>query len=361
MYTVLVVRLYRSQHSADEPKPPPDPLDPRKLVHKSALQTLIPAPKDAVLATPDVSSVGNNTMLVFVQSDYSNTERRQLIRHTWGNPIYYGNHTDAFIFVIFAVGIKEEKQEDTENSLDLEMLDASDILLLNIVDLYDSLTLKGLLTMQWIHDNLPHVQYVVKTDDDMFLNTFAWKNAIESLRIRDMGCVIMGFVWTNPHVLREGKYAVSKDVYFPDMYPSFCSGAGYVLSRDSVAAILEASAYIPLLLRDDPYFTGILAQIMGVSLLTLPKTSIRFEDNFAVKHLVTHPVMAIHGLQPRQWYRIWNGLRLRNKKGLHHRVKIRTLYPVEKGLQLFKLSKSLNKSMLNECQNELVFSHVILS
>jgi hypothetical protein len=353
--------LYRSKHYPEEPKPPPGELDPLDIIIKSELQTLIPVSKEAILASPDVSRVTNNSMVVFVQSDYSNTERRQLIRHTWGNHIYYGNRTELFIFVMFAVGIKDEKQEDTEHSLDLEMVDHNDILLLNIVDVYDSLTIKGLLTMEWIHHNLPHVDYIVKTDDDIFLNTFAWMNAIRSLRKHNTGCVIAGFVWTNPKVLRDGKYAVSKNIYLPEMYPSFCSGAGYILSRDSVAAILEASAYIPLLLRDDPYYTGILARAMGVTLLTFPKTSIRFEDYFTVNNLVTYPIMAIHGLQTRQWYRVWNGLRLRYRKGLHHGVKLRSLFPIEKGLQLIKLSQSLNKSMLNECRNEVIFSEVFLS
>ncbi|KAK2143587.1 hypothetical protein LSH36_829g00016 [Paralvinella palmiformis] len=357
MYMVLVWHLYTSKYTSTTVLEPSDEVyDPLTLVSRSHIQTLIPDEDEAVIFAPDLRHVTNKTVLVFVHSDYSNTERRQLIRHTWGNPGCQGNGKAV---VIFAVGVKREPAEVVESSLDLEMSEHNDILLLNIVDVYDSLTVKGLLAMTWIYRKLDRVNYVIKTDDDVFLNIYAWINAVETLDGENVSCAMAGFVWINPEVLRSGKYAVSRDVYRQDLYPSFCCGAGYIMSRGAMAAILEGSSYIPLLARDDAYFTGILAQTMGVSLFAFPTKTLKFTDYFSVRALYSEPLMAVHGLDTRQWYRLWNGLRGKQRRRHHHQVTIRSIYPDEKGLLLWKLSQVIDNKLKNNCPSEITFRKVI--
>ena len=354
MYVCLVISLYKSRGMIENIIKVQAPIvQAENLLPGSPLDDEVPEPGKAVIIEPDVSGITENSILVFVQSHRSHVDKRYLIRHTWGDHKHHPHVTgNVSLHVIFAIG-NRGNGEFTKEDINIEIEDRKDILLLNMNDEYNKLTLKGYLTMSWINKTLPFVKYVIKTDDDIFLNPFAWINMVLALQGKSLSCVIIGYVWTKPKVLREGKYSVTKKQFKFDDYPSFCSGAAYLIPHDSMAAILEASSHIPLFLRDDPYFTGMTAQAMGIRLMNIPKYTLRLSQrDLVVENAIKMPYIVIHDIKASMWYHIWH--RLLN--WYHHNIsrRIITLMPIkpnDQGLRISKLSNStsVNYTIQHQC------------
>lgn len=50
-----------------------------------------------------------------------------------------------------------------------------DLIIANFADSYDNLTLKTMATLEWIETFCNQSQFVLKTDDDMFINVVSYK------------------------------------------------------------------------------------------------------------------------------------------------------------------------------------------
>ena len=251
-------------------------------------------------------------LLIFVHSDPRHTIERAAIRSTWANMTYYTREPyDVNISVIFAVGFPQDTSGaddlpdmDALRAVKAESLENGDVLFLNMPDAYDNLAYKSLLTMLWIREHCAHVPYVYKTDDDVVLNTFGWLNVIKHLQEMSMSCYIVCCAWIRPIVFREGQYEVTRAEYDAENYPSFCSGSGYLMSRDAMAAILEISSHVGLLRKDDPYFTGILTQPTEVSIITVQQDAYLITEK-ELMVLRYHGVMLLHHPNPIQWVLGW--------------------------------------------------------
>ncbi len=143
--------------------------------------------------------------VIFVLSRHAAMAEREFIRTTWANNSHYSDVGIKRPFVFFVCGM-EPHSDCVNNSLHNEVLIKKDILVINMVDSYDNLTLKSILAMRWIETRLgDSVKYVIKTDDDVMLNTFRWMSVLNSNFFR--------YVWQRPEVKREGKYIVRKEKY----------------------------------------------------------------------------------------------------------------------------------------------------
>ena len=103
------------------------------------------------------------------------------------------------------------------------------------------------------------LRYIMKTDDDVFVNLFALLHHLTDLyvagfRLRLIACLVF---W-RMHVLREGQWNIPVEELPDDLYPPYCSGMGYVFSTDVAVAMYRVSFYVrffwvraPLYLRYD--------------------------------------------------------------------------------------------------------------
>jgi hypothetical protein len=86
-----------------------------------------------------------------------------LRRFTWGT---YGHQKD--IAVGFLVGgVSDEK---VRSALYSESELHGDIIQSHVFDSYDNLTLKTVSALEWIDTYCYQVKFILKTDDDMFIN-----------------------------------------------------------------------------------------------------------------------------------------------------------------------------------------------
>uniref|UniRef100_A0A1B6GAZ9 Hexosyltransferase n=1 Tax=Cuerna arida TaxID=1464854 RepID=A0A1B6GAZ9_9HEMI len=108
--------------------------------------------------------------------------------------------------------------------LQQEVVQYNDILLLDMVDVYRNLPQKVLLFIEWVYKH-HNVKYILKTDDDTFIDIPTVKVELNKHSDWDWwSCFRIG--WP---VHRRGKWR--ETVYQQEVYPPFPSGAGYVLSH----------------------------------------------------------------------------------------------------------------------------------
>lgn len=67
-------------------------------------------------------------------------------------------------------------------------------------------------------------------------------------------------IFRNP----QNKYYVSLQDYPQLVYPTFCQGSSYLVTRDGVSALLDHTHEVPFLRLEDVLFTGIVAQAADV-------------------------------------------------------------------------------------------------
>ena len=149
-------------------------------------------------------------------------------------------------------------------------------------DTYRNLTYKGVAALRWISRYCAHARYVLKTDDDVFVNTF---NLLRHLRRLDRVSataaaagaspaaaggggssprgLLLCLVWYTMTVMREGKWKVSREEWPNSSYPTYCSGSAFLMSTDVALAMHRASYDVPFFWVDDFYVTGLLPLKLG--------------------------------------------------------------------------------------------------
>jgi len=70
-----------------------------------------------------------------------------------------------------------------------ESLHYSDIIQEGFVDSYNNLTLKSVMMLKWVLSNCHSVRYIMKTDDDMFVNI---NNLVRLLKLRNVSNLLVG-------------------------------------------------------------------------------------------------------------------------------------------------------------------------
>ncbi|KAF6211191.1 hypothetical protein GE061_014306 [Apolygus lucorum] len=120
----------------------------------------------------------------------------------------------------------EEHESLLGNELIVEQNEHKDLLLIDVVDVYASLSLKTLAFLRWA--SALKYDYILKTDDDVFLDVDAITDQLGKSSGWDWwSCFKVG--WPAPNA---GKW---RDRLSPSkVYPPFPSGSGYVFRTDSL-------------------------------------------------------------------------------------------------------------------------------
>lgn len=200
---------------------------------------------------------------------------------------------------------------------------------------YYGLTVKSLRILKWFNMNLPNSKFLVKTDDDVFVNIpklakylervetklqFESKPVGSSLALPHyMGGVV--FVGRSPHTINTfSKWYVPPKLWKEEVqavgklaeehgnidhsqlrsYPPYLEGNFYTISGHTVPILLNSSLHLPLFHLEDVYVTGFLSFILDIKLETIPSV---YSDsamipswNYKYNKMWTHPkdIIAYH-------------------------------------------------------------------
>ncbi|KAG7372049.1 galactosyl transferase [Nitzschia inconspicua] len=218
-------------------------------------------------------------VVVLVLSHQGSFIKRQAIRETWAR-----NHSTQVLFVVgqsdcaeFELDLErdvpdidengvevqdqkidtaliqqqqQQQQKNRDNStsnacididhnfLRLEQERWQDLLEIPIMESYDRLPEKVLQAYHWVLHNVPQVEWIVKSDDDMFVRI---GNLQRYLRKYNPNVpMVIGEIIYHSAVRREGKWAEME--YPNDYYPYWPKGsAGHVISRATATFISDMS------------------------------------------------------------------------------------------------------------------------
>jgi len=213
-----------------------------------------------LINTPDLCGKDEVFMLIYIHTAPDHHKRRMVIRRTWGKLSQY----QIPIRMIFVMGVTKLSKNATDSQSDKALLFESeqygDIVQEEFLDTYHNLTYKGIAALKWISIYCSQATFVLKTDDDIFVNTFTLLKYLTKLNAKPESRqgVLMCAVWYGMQVMRTGKWKVTKEEWADDSYPTYCSGSAFILSTDVALRLHNVSYSVPFFWVDDFYITGLL-------------------------------------------------------------------------------------------------------
>ncbi|XP_063952809.1 beta-1,3-galactosyltransferase 1-like [Lytechinus pictus] len=187
--------------------------------------------------------------LVLVMSIHKNFDQRNAIRRTWGSPTEINGKQIVTLFLL-----AKSTNSKHQSLVEQESKRYKDILMEDFMDTYKNLTIKTMMGMKWASIYCPHANYIMKTDDDMYIQ---YANIVPHLSkpITPTSNYVSGFV-INGSPIRDpkSKWYMPKETYPGTKYPPFCSGTGYMFSGDVAGKVYETSLHTPFLYLEDVFF-----------------------------------------------------------------------------------------------------------
>lgn len=245
-------------------------------------------------------------LLLAIKSLIQHFERRQAIRETWGRARRYGNQT---VVTIFLLGNSSPLDHfpDLQWMLGREAELHKDLLQWDYRDTFFNLTLKDVLFLEWFSHNCPHARFVLKGDDDVFVNTLRIIKLLEELPGDEEKDFFIGDVISNasPHRNRSLKYWIPESV-FVGQYPPYAGGGGYLLSGKVARRLYNVSRQVALFPIDDVY-TGMCLDKLGI----VPGKHSGFktfgiEEKYRADPCTYRSLMLLHSQTPQEMLRTWS-------------------------------------------------------
>ena len=181
---------------------------------------------------------------------------------------FIGTHTA----IIYLVGVPDNEELQTNPNLREETIKESDnyrdLAITNNVDVYNNLTLKTIAALEWARQFCPEADFLLKTDDDMFIHMKRLLFTIRNLRASTLSPngIILGNVAAGWKPVRnpESKYYITQEQYSESSYPPFVTGPSYLISRPAFDLLQQAAMNRPFFHLEDVFITGIVAESVSV-------------------------------------------------------------------------------------------------
>ncbi|XP_073334970.1 N-acetyllactosaminide beta-1,3-N-acetylglucosaminyltransferase 2a [Pagrus major] len=244
-------------------------------------------------------------LLLVVKSLIPHFDRRQAIRETWGRTGVFANRTVATVFLI-GNSSPDDHLPDLLAMLGHEAELHKDVLQWDYRDTFFNLTLKEVLFLDWFSQSCPRAQFILKGDDDVFVNTLRIIDLLTGLSEKTAKDLFIGDVISNagPHRDQKLKYFVPESV-FVGQYPPYAGGGGYLYSGELALRLYNISQQVVLYPIDDVY-TGMCLKKLGL----VPEKHSGFktfdiEEKHRSNPCVYRSLMLVHSRTPQEMLTIW--------------------------------------------------------
>ena len=187
-------------------------------------------------------------------------KQRDAIRRSWGQS---SDRTVAFTFL---VGISED--ESVSRKVMQEAETHKDIVINKITDLYQNLSLKTLSAFHWMLKHCPQSQFLLKVDDDMFVQVEKLTATISTiLENHSRPRLILGNISRGWKPVRnpKSKYLITEAQYPEESFPDFATGPSYLVSTQAAGEIYAAAMEFKYIHLEDVFLTGVVADSLDIS------------------------------------------------------------------------------------------------
>lgn len=198
-------------------------------------------------------------LLILVHSAPNNYHKRITIRDTWGG----GQNTSRSV-LIFLIGNVNDTQ--LQSTIEIENRSYGDIVQGNFLDSYRNLTYKHVMALKWFVYHCPDAQYILKTDDDVFVNTPLLFSYLEAMN-NNPGLLFCKEV-KGERVKRtyRSKWRVSFKEFDAKYYENHCPGFSIVYSPDVAFQLYNEAQQLPYFWIDDVHLTGTVATKSNITI-----------------------------------------------------------------------------------------------
>ena len=206
----------------------------------------------------------NNILLtIIVISSPNHFEQREAIRQSWGDVI------EENVAISFLVGIS--KDETTQERVIQESAKYKDLIVNNITDTYENLSLKTLSAFNWMTSFCEKSKFLLKVDDDMFVQVDKILTKVKEIQEEkeENRKLILGNISRGWKPVRnpKSKYYITEAQYSEEKYPDFATGPSYLVSREAVKQIFWSAMKFNYIHLEDVFLTGVVAENVGVKRL----------------------------------------------------------------------------------------------
>ncbi|XP_075152150.1 uncharacterized protein LOC142226142 [Haematobia irritans] len=237
-------------------------------------------------------------LLILITSAQTHTEARLAIRQTWG---HFGTRRD--VSTAFVLG--RTTNATISEALTQENMIYGDLIRGHFIDSYNNLTLKTLSSLEWVDQHCPKTKYILKTDDDMFINVPKLLQFLDA-HSKDKR-VIYGRLakkW-KPIRNKKSKYYISTGQFNAAVFPPFTTGPAYVLTSDIVHELYQKSLEQVYLKLEDVFTTGIVAQLLGIKRVHV--------NEFLNRRIAFNPCnirksISVHMIKANEQFDLWKKL-----------------------------------------------------
>ncbi|XP_067412771.1 UDP-GlcNAc:betaGal beta-1,3-N-acetylglucosaminyltransferase 8 [Emydura macquarii macquarii] len=248
---------------------------------------------------------GNRTFLLLaIKSVPGNFAARQAVRETWGRE---GEHGGRPVRTLFLLGAAHgQHQPDLQHLIAYESQAFGDVLVWDFEDTFFNLTLKDFLFLRWVLAHCPDARFVLKGDDDVFINTprlLAYLGALDDHRAR---MLYTGQIMANasPFRVAKSKYYIPESFYVGP-YPPYAGGGGYIFSGRLTQALVLMAQHVAFYPIDDVY-TGLCFQGLGVQAEAHPEfQTFDIAEKDRDDPCVHRQLLLVHRRSPQQTMRLW--------------------------------------------------------
>ncbi|XP_072113514.1 beta-1,3-galactosyltransferase 4 [Mobula birostris] len=270
------------------------------------------APGPLRLPNPGACSGPRPVFLVtLVTSSPGHRRQRQAIRASWGSLAEVAGRR---VRTLFALGLPATARE--ARLLEAEAQRHGDLVQGLFADTYLNLTLKTLMVLGWAREHCPEARFLLKADDDVFVNVRALVTHLAALSPPEPGPgpprphspaepdLYLGRVHAGVRVERDpdSPYYVPEAAYPAPVYPHYCSGTAYVLSRGAAAKVLAAAHRLPLIRVEDA-FVGMCARAAG--LRPTPSARMAGSQRLYPLRCCLHRAFSSHHVGPAELPALW--------------------------------------------------------
>ncbi|CAG9819296.1 unnamed protein product [Phaedon cochleariae] len=212
---------------------------------------------------PLTCSMNQNMFTILIFTSPNNFHRRKTIREIWAP-------NDLGVKIYFLLGLTDNEtistQLEEENQIHTDFIQGS------FLDSYHNLSYKHVMALKYMFFHCPDVKYLVKLDDDTFVNMNRMMKFLhEQYEIDNHSKRIMGEIRIGHPVLRYGKWKVSMEDYPNDTYPPHCPGYALIYPHDAIFALYPEAQRGSFFWIDDVYVTGMIARDSNVGHVDISK------------------------------------------------------------------------------------------
>ncbi|XP_067660437.1 beta-1,3-galactosyltransferase 5-like [Haliotis asinina] len=196
-------------------------------------------------------------LIILILTRHTGIYNRNVIRSTWAS---VSRNNTGNVRYVFLLG-KDPRHELMEN-VKLEALYYKDILMEDFRDSYSNLTYKTIMGLKWASSFCDNAKFVMKTDDDMWVNVPQILRLVNRNRLFLQSGVAGKCLRGKPHRRKESKWYITFNEYPLPLYPQYLLGSGYVTSMAVTKQVHNISRNVPFVKFEDVYF-GMCVKALG--------------------------------------------------------------------------------------------------